>query len=243
MIQIFDLYKSFGEKRVLEGLELRVKRGETLVVLGPSGCGKTVLLKLIIGLLKPERGRILVDGANIATLNRKGLYLLRRRFGMVFQGAALFDSMTVRENVGLGLRERGGLSRKEIEEEVDKTLELVGMGEMGALWPAELSGGMKKRVGLARAIAMNPEIMLYDEPTTGLDPQMAEAINGLILSLKKRFAITSMAVTHDIGSARKIADRIALLHEGKIGFEGSPREVELAENKLVQEFLRGKDLR
>lgn len=243
MIQIFDLYKSFGEKRVLEGLELRVKRGETLVVLGPSGCGKTVLLKLIIGLLKPERGRILVDGTNLATLNRKGLYLLRRRFGMVFQGAALFDSMTVRENVGLGLRERGGLSRKEIEEEVDKTLELVGMGEMGALWPAELSGGMKKRVGLARAIAMNPEIMLYDEPTTGLDPQMAEAINGLILSLKKRFAITSMAVTHDIGSARKIADRIALLHEGRIGFEGSPREVELAENKLVQEFLRGKDLR
>jgi phospholipid/cholesterol/gamma-HCH transport system ATP-binding protein len=243
LIQIFDLYKSFGEKRVLEGLELRVKRGETLVVLGPSGCGKTVLLKLIIGLLKPERGRILVDGTNLATLNRKGLYLLRRRFGMVFQGAALFDSMTVRENVGLGLRERGGLSRKEIEEEVDKTLELVGMGEMGALWPAELSGGMKKRVGLARAIAMNPEIMLYDEPTTGLDPQMAEAINGLILSLKKRFAITSMAVTHDIGSARKIADRIALLHEGRIGFEGSPREVELAENKLVQEFLRGKDLR
>lgn len=243
MIQIFDLYKSFGEKRVLEGLELRVRRGETLVVLGPSGCGKTVLLKLIIGLLKPERGRILIDGANIATLNRKGLYLLRRRFGMVFQGAALFDSMTVRENVGVGLRERGGLSRKEIEEEVDKALELVGMGEMGALWPGELSGGMKKRVGLARAIAMNPEIMLYDEPTTGLDPQMAEAINGLILSLKKRFAITSMAVTHDIGSARKIADRIALLHEGRIGFEGSPREVELAENKLVQEFLRGKDLR
>jgi len=243
LIQIFDLYKSFGEKRVLEGLELRVKRGETLVVLGPSGCGKTVLLKLIIGLLKPERGRILVDGTNLATLNRKGLYLLRRRFGMVFQGAALFDSMTVRENVGLGLRERGGLSRKEIEEEVDKALELVGMGEMGALWPGELSGGMKKRVGLARAIAMTPEIMLYDEPTTGLDPQMAEAINGLILSLKKRFAITSMAVTHDIGSARKIADRIALLHEGRIGFEGSPREVELAENKLVQEFLRGKDLR
>ncbi len=238
MIQILDLYKSFGGKRVLEGVDLRAKKGETLVVLGPSGCGKTVLLKLIIGLLKPDRGRILIEGNDITGLSLRELYRLRLRFGMVFQGAALFDSMTVEQNVGLGLREKGGLSPGEIERKVRQVLELVGMGGMEELRPDELSGGMKKRVGLARAIAMDPEVMLYDEPTTGLDPQMAEAINELILGLKRFLSVTSVAVTHDMGCAKKIADRIALLHQGRIAFEGSPEEAEATEDKLVQGFIK-----
>ncbi len=240
MIEISGLYKNFGEKRVLEGVDLRVERGESLVILGPSGCGKTVLLKLIIGLLRPDQGRILIEGKDITGLSSKGLYSLRRRFGMVFQGAALFDSMTVGENVGLGLRERGGLNRSEIEQKVTQALELVGMKGMEGLKPPELSGGMKKRVGLARAIAMDPDVILYDEPTTGLDPQMAESINELIIGLKRYLSVTSVAVTHDMGCAKRIADRIALLHQGKIAFEGSPEEMEGTENSLVQGFVRGR---
>jgi len=242
MIEITDLTKSFHHHPVLKGVNLTVKKGESMVIIGRSGCGKSVLLKLIIGLLRPDSGRIVIDGEEITAHRYRDLYTLRKRFGMVFQGSALFDSLTAGENVGLGLRQHTKLRKEEIREIVRQKLELVGLSGIESLKPSELSGGMKKRVGLARAIAMDPEFVLYDEPTTGLDPIMACQINELIRSLQERLGITSLAVTHDINSAYKIADRIAMLNEGKIIFVGAPEEIRSSPNPIIQQFIRGESL-
>jgi phospholipid/cholesterol/gamma-HCH transport system ATP-binding protein len=239
MIQIQDLYKSFRHQRVLEGVTLEIKTGETMVIIGRSGCGKSVLLKHIIGLLRPDSGKVLVDGEYVGALNAAGLKSLRKRFGMLFQGAALFDSLTVGENVALALKEHRDSNNGRVAEIVAQKLKLVGLAGVEALKPAELSGGMKKRVGLARAIAMDPQYVLYDEPTTGLDPVMADKINELIRQLQKELTITSIAVTHDMQSAYKIADRLAMLYEGKIIFLGTPQEIQACDHPVVRQFIRG----
>ena len=239
MIEIKDVYKSFGDNQVLRGVNLTINKGETAVIIGRSGCGKSVLLKLIIGLLKPDQGKILVNGDDITSLNASQLNKVRQKFGMVFQAAALLDSMTVDENVGLGLREHTELAEEEVRQKVIEKLKMVGLSEVEGKKPAALSGGMKKRVGLARAIAMDPEYVLYDEPTTGLDPIMADVINELIINLRNTISITSIAVTHDIVSAYKIADRIAMLYEGKIVFVGTPEEVKNTDHPVVRQFVEG----
>lgn len=239
MIQIVDLHKSFGENHVLRGVNLDIESGETIVIIGRSGCGKSVLVKHINGLLKPDQGKIIVDGEDITRYRVEKLFRLRRKFGMLFQGSALLDSMTVEENVGLGLRHHTSLDEETIGERVRSRLALVGLSGMESLYPAELSGGMKKRVGLARAIAMDPQYVIFDEPTTGLDPIMADVINELILRLHKELGITFIAVTHDMASATKIADRIAMLHEGRIIFDGSPEQVHRSPNPVVQQFIQG----
>jgi phospholipid/cholesterol/gamma-HCH transport system ATP-binding protein len=239
MIEIKDVHKRFRDNQVLSGVDLTISKGETTVILGRSGCGKSVLLKLIMGLMKPDQGEILVNGDNVASMNDKQLSSLRQKFGMLFQASALFDSMTVDENVGLGLREHTKLPEEEIRKRVAEKLKMVGLSEVEDQKPAELSGGMRKRVGLARAIAMDPDYVLYDEPTTGLDPIMADVINELIIRLRNSLSITSIAVTHDIVSAYKIADRIAMLHEGKIIFVGTPEEVRKTDNPVVRQFVEG----
>jgi phospholipid/cholesterol/gamma-HCH transport system ATP-binding protein len=240
VIEVIDLHKSFGSNHVLKGIDLTIYKGETMVILGRSGCGKSVLLRHMIGLMKPDRGRIMVDGVDITKLKNEELYGIRKKFGMLFQGAALFDSMSVWENVGLGLMEHTDLSAEEVRKKVCQKLELVGLSRLDDLKPAELSGGMKKRVGLARAIAMDPPVILYDEPTTGLDPIMADVINELIRDLQKSLDITSVAVTHDIKSACKIGDRLALLFDGKIVFEGTPDDIKSTENEVVKQFIEGR---
>jgi phospholipid/cholesterol/gamma-HCH transport system ATP-binding protein len=239
MIEIKDVHKRFRDNQVLSGVDLTISKGETTVILGRSGCGKSVLLKLIMGLMKPDQGEILVNGDNVASMNDKQLSSLRQKFGMLFQASALFDSMTVDENVGLGLREHTKLPEEEIRKRVAEKLKMVGLSEVEDQKPAELSGGMRKRVGLARAIAMDPDYVLYDEPTTGLDPIMADVINELIIRLRNSLSITSIAVTHDIVSAYKIADRIAMLHEGKIIFVGTPEEVRKTDDPVVRQFVEG----
>ncbi|MBN1825187.1 MAG: ABC transporter ATP-binding protein [Candidatus Eisenbacteria bacterium] len=238
-IRIRGLEKCFGPLEVLRGVDLDVHSGESLVIIGPSGCGKSVLLKHMIGLIRPDAGSIRVKGEEITEMGSESLYELRKRFGMLFQGAALFDSLTVGENVGLGLTEHTRLSKAEIDERVMERLKMVGMGHTVDKKPSELSGGMRKRVGLARAIAMDPEIILYDEPTTGLDPIMADVINELIRNLQSRLNATSITVTHDMISAYKVADRIAMLHEGKIIFEGAVDETKNSGDPVVQQFIRG----
>jgi phospholipid/cholesterol/gamma-HCH transport system ATP-binding protein len=239
MIEIKSVFKSFGSNQVLRGMDLTINKGETMVILGRSGCGKSVLLKLIMGLLKPDSGKILVNGDEITSLNDNQLNKLRQKFGMLFQASALFDSMTVDENVGLGLREHTKLPEEEVKKKVKDKLKMVGLSGVEQIKPAELSGGMKKRVGLARAIAMDPEYVLYDEPTTGLDPIMADVINELIVHLRNTLSITSIAVTHDIVSAYKIADRIAMLYEGKIIFIGTPEQVKNTDHPVVRQFIEG----
>jgi len=240
MIEISDLRKSFGENQVLKGVNLRVNRGETVVVMGRSGCGKSVLLKHIIGLMKPDSGRIVVDGIEVTALKGEDLIEFRKRFGMLFQGSALFDSLSVWENVGLGLLEHTDLSEQEVRRIAREKLELVGLTQVEDLRPSELSGGMKKRVGLARAIAMDPPVILYDEPTTGLDPIMADVINQLIRHLQAKLKVTSIAVTHDMNSAMKIGDRLAMLYGGRIVFEGTPEEVKATDNEVVRQFVEGR---
>jgi len=239
VIVIENLHKSFGDNKVLRGVNLKIEKGKTFVIIGRSGCGKSVLIKHIIGILKPDKGRILINGRDITKLDERGLNEVRKRFGMLFQGAALFDSLTVEENVAFGLRRHTNLSREEIRRIVNEKLGLVGLARNGFLKPAELSGGMKKRVGLARAIAMDPEIVLYDEPTTGVDPIMADAINGLIIELHDKLKITSIAVTHDMASAYKIADRIAMLYDGKTIEVGTPKEIKNTKNPIVRQFITG----
>jgi phospholipid/cholesterol/gamma-HCH transport system ATP-binding protein len=234
-----DVHKSFGAKRVLNGIDLTIQEGETLVIIGRSGCGKSVFLKHIIGLMKPEVGTILIDGEDITRLRGRDLNVLRRKFGMVFQGAALFDSLSVGENVGFFLYEYSDLSAAEVAEVVEEKLRLVGLEDISPLKPAELSGGMKKRVSLARALAHDPEIVLYDEPTTGLDPIMADVINDLIIKLDEQLDVTSIAVTHDMASAYKIADRIAMMYGGKIVATGTPEEIRNSEDVYVQQFING----
>jgi phospholipid/cholesterol/gamma-HCH transport system ATP-binding protein len=239
MIEIKDVHKCFRWNSVLQGVDLTINKGETMVIIGRSGCGKSVLLKHIIGLLKPDQGMILVDGEDIVSYNDNQLNKLRQKFGMLFQAAALFDSMTVDENVGLGLREHTKMPEAEIKEKVKQTLKLVGLSGIEEKKPAELSGGMKKRVGLARAIAMDPKYVLYDEPTTGVDPIMADVINELIIHLRNTLSITSIAVTHDMVSAYKIADRIAMLYDGKIIFIGTPEETKNTDHPVVKQFIEG----
>lgn len=239
-IECHDVWKSFGRKHVLRGVNLSIKAGETLVIMGQSGTGKSVLLKHFVGLLAPDRGAVLVDGQDVAGLNRKNLFELRMRFGMVFQGAALFDSNTVTENVGLAMREHTDMTGTEIRAIVKEKLKMVGLEGVGDKFPSELSGGMKKRVGFARAIAMNPECVLYDEPTTGLDPITADVINTLIIKLADELKITSVVVTHDLASAYKVADRIAMLHDGRVIFEGTPDEVRNTDNAFVRQFIEGR---
>jgi phospholipid/cholesterol/gamma-HCH transport system ATP-binding protein len=239
MIEIKNLKKSFGDHKVLKGINLNIEKGKTTAVIGASGCGKSVLLKLIIGLLKADEGEILIDGEDIIKLNEKDLYKIRDKFGFLFQGAALFDSMTVAENIGLGLSENTDMPQSEIDKTVSEKLELVDLEGTQNLKPAALSGGMKKRVGLARALAVNPEFMLYDEPTTGLDPITSDSIDNLIYSLSKnpKLHVTSIVVTHDIFSVYKIADTIAMIDDGVIHFEGTPDEIRNTNDPIVQEFL------
>ncbi len=239
-IECRDVWKSFGRKSVLRGLNLTVNPGETVVVIGQSGSGKSVLLKHIVGLVYPDRGSILIDGVDITQLNRKKLFELRMRFGMVFQGAALFDSYTVEENVGLALREHTTLPDDEVSRIAEEKLHMVGLDGVGDKNPAELSGGMKKRVGFARAIAMEPQCVLYDEPTTGLDPINADVINNLIVKLSNELHITSIVVTHDLASAYKVADRIVMLHDGKVLFDGTPEQVKSTNNAIVRQFIEGR---
>lgn len=239
MIEIKELYKSFGTKQVLRGLSLKVEKGESMVVIGGSGSGKSVLIKHIIGILKPDKGDIFVDGVNVIGLRENALYELRKKFGMLFQGAALFDSMTVWENVGFALLGNKAYSEKKVKEIAIEQLRLVGLVGVEDLMPSELSGGMKKRVGLARAIAHGPEIILYDEPTTGLDPIMADAINDLIIEMQKKLNVSSVTITHDMMSAYKIADRIAMLYDGKILETGTPDEIRHSENPFVRQFITG----
>lgn len=234
-----DVHKAFRDKRVLNGIDLTVHEGETLVIIGRSGCGKSVFLKHIIGLMKPDAGKITVDGYDITRLKGRELNDVRRKFGMVFQGAALFDSLSVGENVGFFLYEYSDLSGEEIADVIEDKLRLVGLENISDMKPAELSGGMKKRVSLARALAHDPEIVLYDEPTTGLDPIMADVINDLIIKLDEQLDVTSIAVTHDMASAYKIADRIAMMYGGKIIAVGTPDEIKNSDNEYVQQFING----
>ncbi|MDV2479093.1 MAG: ABC transporter ATP-binding protein [bacterium] len=238
-ITIADLHKSFGANHVLRGVDLTVEPGESMVIIGGSGSGKSVLIKHIIGLLKPDRGSILVNGEEVTTMRERQLKELRKKFGMLFQAAALFDSLTVGENVAFALVEHTRLSRAEIADRVREKLTLVGLPGTEDLFPAELSGGMKKRVGLARALAIEPEVILYDEPTTGLDPIMADAINDLIVEMRERFAITSVAITHDMVSAYKIGHRLAMLYQGKIIFTGTPEECKNTTDPMVRQFITG----
>ena len=239
MIEIIDVHKWFGRNQVLRGANLTIETGETMTIIGRSGEGKSVMLKHIIGLLHPDSGVVKIDGRDIAKLNNEQMVELRMKFGMLFQGAALFDSMTVDENVGLGLREHNIYPEIKIHEIIKEKLSQVGLEGVESKKPAELSGGMKKRVGLARAIAMQPEYILFDEPTTGLDPIMADAINELIIHLKNTLKTTSVAVTHDMTSAYKISDRIAMLYKGEIIFIGTPDEVKNSDSEIVQQFIHG----
>ena len=239
-IEFSGIQKSFAGNRVLRDVNLSVPAGETLVIIGRSGCGKSVMLKHMVGLLKPDGGRVFVDGEDITDFNEHELFGIRTKFGFLFQGAGLLDSLSVGENVGLGLKERSTLSASEIRGIVSEKLSMVGMAGIEDIMPAELSGGMKKRVGLARAIAMEPEIVLYDEPTTGLDPIMADSINELILFLKKELNITSVVVTHDMTSARKVGDRIAMLSDGEIIFFGTIEELDRTDDPDVRQFIEGR---
>lgn len=239
MIEAIDLDKSFNNNHVLRGLNLTINKGETMVVIGGSGCGKSVLIKHIIGILKPDKGKVLIEGKDISKMNERELNELRKRFGMLFQGAALFDSMTVWENVGFSLKEHKGLSAMEIRRIAAEKLSLVGLKDVEDIMPSELSGGMKKRVGLARAIAMDPDILLYDEPTTGLDPIMADVINKLIIKMKESLNVTSIVITHDMVSAYKIADRIAMMYDGVILGVGAPDEIKGSSDPIIHQFIAG----
>lgn len=240
MIRFRDIHKSFGPKRVLEGLDLEIRTGETLTVIGQSGSGKSVLLKILIGILDPDRGSVFVDDVEVTALDREARQAVAGKFGMLFQASALFDSMNVGENVAFGLKRRADLDRPAVEKIVADSLTKVGLQGIEHLMPHELSGGMRKRVGLARAIAYRPEIILYDEPSTGLDPIRADSINDLILLLQKELGVTSIVITHDLVSARKVADRIAMLYGGKIIAVGNPEEIRDSPDPVVQQFLLGR---
>ena len=240
-IAVSGLKKSFGAKRVLDGLDIAVGSGESLVVIGGSGTGKSVLIKCILGLLQPDAGSIRIDGAETVGIGRTERNQLMLKFGMLFQGSALFDSLSVWENVAFGLVQGRGMERAAAREIALKKLAAVGLGpEVAALSPAELSGGMQKRVALARAIAAEPEIVFFDEPTTGLDPIMADVINRLIVSSVRELGATTVSITHDMVSARRIADRIAMLHKGRIVWQGPASEIDRSDNPFVDQFVNGR---
>jgi phospholipid/cholesterol/gamma-HCH transport system ATP-binding protein len=239
-IQLQDVYKAFGSKQVLRGFSLEVTEGATTVVIGASGGGKSVMLKHIVGLLQPDRGEVWVDGQRVGDLTREELYELRRKAGYVFQFAALFDSMTVAENVGLGLRRIAGMTESQIDSRVAECLDLVELQGYQERYPAQLSGGEKKRAGLARAIATKPKYVLYDEPTTGLDPLTKEVIDRLILRTRDELGVTGVVITHDMASAYSVGDRIAMLHEGRVRFEGTPAEIQVSHDPVVRAFIEGR---
>jgi phospholipid/cholesterol/gamma-HCH transport system ATP-binding protein len=239
MIQVIDLYRAFGGQQVLRGVNLRVQKGEILAIIGRSGSGKTVLLRLMIGLVRPDRGQILIEDADITQLSGRRLDRLRERFGMLFQGGALFDSMTVFENVAFPLQEKTKLPATEIAAQVQKMLESVGLGEMGYKYPAELSGGMKKRTALARALITNPSVVLFDEPTTGLDPILVHAIHQLIQDTHDAFGYTAVVVSHEIPEVFDIANRVAVIHEGRIIAEGTPQTILKSPDPFIQQFISG----
>jgi len=239
VIDFRNVWKRLGRKEVLRGVDLDVPLGECLVIIGRSGTGKSVLLKHVVGLMNPDEGAVHVNGVDVAGLRENELLELRRGMGMLFQGGALFDSMTVGENVGLPLREHTSMPEPQIEIVVSEKLSLVGLEGTETMRPSNLSGGMKKRAALARSLVLNPKIMLYDEPTTGLDPITSDLINRLIRRLQKRLVMTSIAVTHDMRSAYHIADRIAMLHEGRIHAVGTPDEIQQTQDPAVRQFIEG----
>jgi len=239
MIRVIDLHKSFGGKKVLQGVDLEVEKGETLVIIGQSGSGKSILIKHLIGLITPDRGEIYVDGVEITSLSEEESYKVRSKFAMLFQESALFDSLTVLQNVSFGLKRYKNYTRQTIEQMARQALHRVGLRGVENLMPFELSGGMRKRVGLARAIAYKPEIILYDEPSTGIDPIRADAINDLIIQMKNDLKVTSVVITHDIVSTYKVADRVAMLYQGKIIATASPEEIRESNNPIIQQFITG----
>lgn len=239
-IVLEGLSKAFGPKVVLENVNLSVEDGETLAVIGASGVDKSVLLKMIVRLLEPDAGRVLVDGEDVGQLRREALYALRRRVGYVFQFAALFDSMTIYDNVAMGLRRAGTMDEAEIRERVLECIRRVDISGLEGRLPSQISGGQRKRAGLARAIATGPKYLLYDEPTSGLDPVMTAVIDALILKMAHELRVTSVVVTHDMKSAYSVADRIALLHRGRIRFVGTPDEIRASDDPVVRGFIEGR---
>jgi phospholipid/cholesterol/gamma-HCH transport system ATP-binding protein len=239
MIEARNLKKSFGAQRVLDGVNLCIREGESVVIIGRSGGGKSVLLKHLVGLVQPDAGEVIIDGENIVAMDERRLLNVRHKFGMLFQSAALFDSMTVAENVGFALRREKNLTPAELSQRVSHALELVDLPGTEKKKPSELSGGMRKRVGLARAIVYRPEIVLYDEPTTGLDPIVSDSIDQLIVRVRDRLNVTSVVVTHDMRSARRVGQRIMMLHQGKIYVEGTPDEIFSSSDPIVHRFVNG----
>lgn len=240
-IKLSGVKKSFGTKNVLQGVDLEIPKGKSLVVIGGSGTGKSVMLKCVLGLIQPDAGSITVDGVETVGVNPRERDVLMRKFGMLFQGAALFDSMKVWENVAFGLIQGRGIGRKDAYNIAIEKMQAVGLDEaVGQLFPAELSGGMQKRVGLARAIAATPEIIFFDEPTTGLDPIMADVINDLIVKTVKELGATALSITHDMASARKIADHVAMIYKGQIIWHGPVEDLDHSGNEYVEQFIHGR---
>ena len=241
MIVFENLHKAFGDNRVLRGFDLEVKEGETMVIIGFSGTGKSVAIKHIVGLLEPDEGRVIVDGLDPQTLSRQELYALRGKIGYVFQFAALFDSMSIYDNVAMGLRKQGQLSEAQIKDRVHESLELVDLGaDVAERLPAELSGGMRKRVGIARSVALRPKYLLYDEPTTGLDPVTSAVIDALMLRMQKQLGVTGIVITHDMRSAYTVGTRIAMLYEGRVRQVGTVDEIKGTTDPIVKQFIEGR---
>lgn len=240
MIRLVDIHKAFGPKEVLTGFSLDVNEGETMVIVGYSGSGKSVAIKHIVGLLEPDKGTAWVDGLEVPRLTRPELYALRAKIGYVFQFAALFDSMSIGENVAMGLRKEGKLAEREIQQRVSESLELVDLPEVEAKFPAELSGGMRKRVGIARAIARRPKYILYDEPTTGLDPVTSAVIDQLMVRMREKLGVTSIVITHDMRSAYTVGSRIAMLYEGTCRQVGTVDEIQHTADPIVRQFIEGR---
>jgi phospholipid/cholesterol/gamma-HCH transport system ATP-binding protein len=239
MIQIVDIYRSFGRQQVLKGINLWVPEGAIMAIIGRSGSGKTVLLRILIGLLRPDRGQVIIEGTDITQLSGRRLDEIRERVGMLFQGGALFDSLTVSENIAFPLREKTRLAEKEIASKVERMLASVGLSDMGYKYPAELSGGMKKRAALARTLITGPSIVLFDEPTTGLDPILVHATHQLILDTHREFGYTAVLVSHEIPEVFDITTRVAMIHEGRIIEEGTPEEILKSSDPLIRQFIEG----
>lgn len=240
MIRLVDVQKAFGPKQVLNGFTLDVLEGETMVIIGYSGTGKSVAIKHIVGLLEPDSGEVVVDGLEVPRLPRRELYKLRARIGYVFQFAALFDSLTIGENVAMGLRKQGELDEREISERVDQALDLVDLPGVQSKFPAELSGGMRKRVGIARSVALRPKYMLYDEPTTGLDPVTSAVIDDLMVRMRDKLGVTSIVITHDMRSAYTVGTRIAMLYQGRVRQVGTVDEIQHTSDPVVRQFIEGR---